>query len=237
MRINLFDSIRGLYHFELDNLSTDVHFHPAIEIIRAKKGDFTIEAAGGIFSNIRFIIINTIVSHRVVQIRGEVEILMLESNPDTFFQILQSFQLQLQNGVYTESVLSDKQQIFDFLFQYYSNNTVKPSLDPRIETCFHYFNEVGANYDDMIGVLKARLFLSESRLSHYFKAKTGLSLKKYLVWSRLKKAFQAVVDQKITLQEAALQSGFYDQAHLCRTFRQMLGVNPSHVYNSRTLQD
>ncbi len=78
--------------------------------------------------------------------------------------------------------------------------------------------------------------LSESRISHVFKNEVGTSLKKYLVWSKLKRTFELVINGKMNMFEASLESGFYDQAHLSKAFKQMFGVKPSKTYNSRTIQ-
>ena len=108
--------------------------------------------------------------------------------------------------------------------------------DERIQICLDYFQEEPGNYQKMIQVLKSKVHLSESRLSHLFKDKVGLSLKKYLVWTRLKKTFHLVLTENCTMSEAALRSGFYDQAHLSKAFKKMLGLPLSAVYNSRTIQ-
>ena len=89
----------------------------------------------------------------------------------------------------------------------------------------------------MMRSLQAETHLSESRLSHLFKEEMGLSLKKYLVWSRLRETIQYVLSEEISLYEAGLRSGFFDQAHLSRAFKQMLGLSPSKVYNSRMIQE
>ena len=89
----------------------------------------------------------------------------------------------------------------------------------------------------MIEVLKSKTNLLESRLSHLFKSEMGISLKKYLVWSRLKKAFELVIAGKMNMYEASIESGFYDQAHLSKAFKQILGIAPSESYNSRMIQD
>ena len=56
------------------------------------------------------------------------------------------------------------------------------------------------------------------------------------MWSKLKKAFESVVREDKNMYEASIANGFYDQAHLSKAFRQMLGISPSDVYNSRMLQ-
>jgi AraC-like DNA-binding protein len=74
--------------------------------------------------------------------------------------------------------------------------------------------------------LAALVHLSESRFTHLFRAQTGLPLSRYLLWSRLLCALEAVAHgANMTL--AAHQAGFADLAHMSRTFRETFGVVPS----------
>ena len=74
--------------------------------------------------------------------------------------------------------------------------------------------------------LAANLFLSESRFTHLFKLQAGMSLSRYVLWCRVQLALQAIaVGANIT--QAAHQAGFADLAHMSRSFRAMIGVNPS----------
>ena len=88
----------------------------------------------------------------------------------------------------------------------------------------------------MLNTLTQVVHLSESRLSHLFKAKVGISLKKYMVWCKLRSTIDQHLDKKEDLFSSLIQSGFYDQPHFSKAFKTMLGVKPSNVYNSRTVQ-
>ena len=80
------------------------------------------------------------------------------------------------------------------------------------------------------------MFLSDSRLSHLFKEHIGISIKKYLIWNKLRKAINLYLSESTNLTDVSIQSGFFDQAHLSNSFKKVLGVSPSKVYNSRILQ-
>jgi AraC family transcriptional regulator len=70
--------------------------------------------------------------------------------------------------------------------------------------------------------------LSTSRFTHLFRQQTGLSLTRYLLWTRLLTAV-AVIAQGANTTAAAHQAGFADLAHMSRTFRQTFGVMPSEL--------
>ena len=70
--------------------------------------------------------------------------------------------------------------------------------------------------------------LSSSRFTHLFRAQTGLSLSRYLLWSRLLNAIEAVA-QGQNMTQAAHSAGFADLAHMSRSFRAIFGITPSEL--------
>ncbi len=88
----------------------------------------------------------------------------------------------------------------------------------REEHCFH-----GLDY------FEKELDLSRSRITHLFKAETGVSFKYYVLW---KKTLFAIDSFRSTesLQEVALDCGFSDLAHFSRTFRKLFGEKPSDIF-------
>ncbi|MEO6917854.1 MAG: AraC family transcriptional regulator [Collimonas sp.] len=76
--------------------------------------------------------------------------------------------------------------------------------------------------------LAASVHLSASRFTHLFRQQTGLSLSRYLLWSRLMAAVDAVA-RGDNMTHAAHGAGFADLAHMSRTFRNTFGVVPSEL--------
>lgn len=70
---------------------------------------------------------------------------------------------------------------------------------------------------------------SPSRLAHRFREATGVPLRRYVLWCRLRTAAEAAM-RGASLTEAAHRAGFADSAHLSRTFRAMFGVTPSLLF-------
>lgn len=70
--------------------------------------------------------------------------------------------------------------------------------------------------------------LSESRLSHVFKEKTGIALKGYLTIAQLKYAYRLVLEGK-SKTYAALEAGFASPAHLAYICKKQMGISISDV--------
>ena len=237
MKVIEFDQKKGIFSFELEELDAQFHAHPAVEILFSKEGNLEIKTQEAVYSKVSFAVIGANVPHQVFAKEGLIKLLMVEGHARFVSEVMQQFEIEMEDGIFVKTNLEDEPAILNFLSQKYAHHHISKSENLRIQQCLDYLNSTTADYNKMIAVLKEELQLSESRLSHIFKAAIGISLKKYLVWSRLKSAFQLVVDKDINLYQAALESGFYDQAHLSKAFKQFLGLNPSEVFNSRTLQD
>jgi len=53
-----------------------------------------------------------------------------------------------------------------------------------------------------------------------------LSVRQYILWSRIQRATQAVVGG-MSLTDAAMEAGFSDSAHFSKSFRATFGLAPS----------
>jgi len=104
----------------------------------------------------------------------------------------------------------------------------RPSdLDPRIARTLRRLRAPDAAPVSG-GDLASAVGLSVGRLSHLFRRQTGVSIRTYRLWWKLRGAILALHDGS-NLTEAALQGGFSDSAHLSRTFRRMFGATPSRA--------
>lgn len=100
-----------------------------------------------------------------------------------------------------------------------------PALDPRVLATQDY---IAARLDTplRLAAIARHVHLSSGRLAHLFRHATGITLRRYILWRRLRTATEAALRQH-TLTEAAHRAGFADAAHLSRTFRAMFGIPPS----------
>lgn len=77
-----------------------------------------------------------------------------------------------------------------------------------------------------LATLAEAVHLSPSRVAHRFREATGVPLRRYVLWCRVRRAAEAAM-RGSSLTEAAHLAGFADSAHLSRTFRATFGVVPS----------
>ncbi|HEX5276457.1 MAG TPA: helix-turn-helix domain-containing protein [Fluviicoccus sp.] len=70
--------------------------------------------------------------------------------------------------------------------------------------------------------------LSEEVLSRWFRQQTGLTLRRYRNWHRLFLSAW-MMQQGISLTDAAQEAGFSDAAHFTHVFREMVGLKPSFI--------
>ncbi len=104
-------------------------------------------------------------------------------------------------------------------------------MDARIaDTLAHLAATPGVNQS--AAVLARRVSLSADRLMHLFAATTGLPLRRYGVWLKLKLALRAAL-AGATLTDAAHAAGFSDSAHLSHSFKAMFGLPPRFLFESR----
>lgn len=77
--------------------------------------------------------------------------------------------------------------------------------------------------------LAQQVGLSESQLQRLFRQVIGLPVRRYRLWHRLFVTAGYMAFGK-SLTDAALAAGFSDSPHFSRTFRSMLGMTPSFVF-------
>jgi len=76
--------------------------------------------------------------------------------------------------------------------------------------------------------LAARAGLSVSRFQHLFKATTGVTVRRFRIWARMRRAIAMAV-AGATITHAALEAGFSSPAHFSAAFREMFGMAPTQL--------
>jgi AraC-like DNA-binding protein len=234
--IEEFNTYKGIYIFEFDNFESEFHSHPAIEIVIAKTGQFTLWTDTEIHTKLTFAIIPANQKHKLSSTNCNHRIIMIEHHDRLVFNNLKLDEICLSKGYFSQSAVDREVSKVEKLIQAINNGQVLPEYDYRISKTIEYLNHNDLEYDSMIKTLRTVTNLSESRLSHLFKSNVGISLKKYLIWTKLKSTIKNHLDSKDDLFSALIKSGFYDQPHFSKSFKNMLGVKPSKAYNSRMLQ-
>jgi AraC-like DNA-binding protein len=96
-------------------------------------------------------------------------------------------------------------------------------LDTRIGAVV---NTLGADPRRPLSQLASDVGLSTSRLTHLFRAETGVRLARFRWWAQLRRAALTLASGR-SLTEAAHEALFADASHFHRTFRRMFGFAPS----------
>ena len=76
--------------------------------------------------------------------------------------------------------------------------------------------------------LAARTDLSVSHFQHLFKATTGVTVRRFRLWARMRRAIAMSV-AGATITHAALEAGFSSPAHFSAAFREMFGMAPTQL--------
>lgn len=98
-------------------------------------------------------------------------------------------------------------------------------FDPRIELLLQLIENCDCNNHAISGFAD-KVSLSPSRLSHLFKAETGMPLKSYIMLHQVERAFIKLLCGK-NITEAALEAGFDSSSHFSATVKRMMGIPAS----------
>ena len=83
--------------------------------------------------------------------------------------------------------------------------------------------------DELAGVAG----LSPSHFNTLFKEATSQTAHQFVVHCRVEYAMSLLANRKLSLAEVASQAGFYDQSHMARCMRRVVGVTPAVVKGQR----
>ena len=106
-----------------------------------------------------------------------------------------------------------------------AHTAAREPSDPRVLAAIAYIRD-RVEQSISLAEVAAAAHLSPSRFRHLFVAETGMPLRTYLLWRRLLRVWELLM-QGETLAGAAHAAGFSDSAHLSRTARTMFGLPPS----------
>ena len=128
-------------------------------------------------------------------------------------------------GAYEHYLCGVIWQIFGLLLQN-SNNNLNTTVDyvkPALTIMELYYSDTKLT----VAEIADRLRISKEHFSRFFKAKTGISPKKYLSDIRMKKAVELLTQSTDTVTQIALKIGFSDVFAFSRAFTNYYGCPPS----------
>jgi AraC-like DNA-binding protein len=218
---------RALYLGDLP--ATDWHRHGAPVLLIGLSGAIDVQVAGGPRERCRSAMVAADVAH-VLDPRGErVAVLYIEPDAPEFRAVRDrclgdaDVAFDLARRPDDRSIVERRLERFDV--EALVGASRGPLIDRRIaRTLPPLRTGAVAGRDGMATVAD----LSASRFNHLFRAETGVSFRRYRLWTRLRGAIRSVASTR-TLTDAALDGGFADAAHFSRVFRDMFGLTPSAV--------
>ncbi|CCN83415.1 putative AraC-type DNA-binding domain-containing protein [Vibrio nigripulchritudo SFn27] len=103
-------------------------------------------------------------------------------------------------------------------------------VDPRL---IQVVREIDNNLEDNqeLDQLAELVHLSPGRLGHIFREHTGMPVRRYRIWRRLRKVIELYVAGK-SMTEAAIEAGFSDSSHFSSSCKKLLGLSPSQLLHS-----
>ncbi len=221
---------------------TEFHQHYAAQICFPFNGPLNIETLDGNQTVRDILVVGSNVSHRLSSSSPTSQLLYLDPN----MMRKSGTRLKLNEMVVLDFSVSQMQNIrtaleidatqMDSDFGKRVANLIWPeevesdafaSIDPRITRALAEI-ESSENLNMTLGQLIENSGLSESRFRHLFSTQVGMSLKSYLLWTKLQRAIQSLATDS-SLTRASHAAGFSDSAHLSRTFRRVFGLAPTDL--------
>lgn len=225
------------------NLSVEIHHHAAYQIVLSDDTPFNSTIGGIHYEQIHGFLIKPHVSHFCVAEKGTLSVLNIEAYSNiglelarrlkegrdyTVFDSLAETNLFFQ----TPKESLDVNKVVDALLATLPNAKYDERVIKIIEYIkVNYFeqNITPQTFSDMV-------FLSPSRLASLFKAQTGSSLSKYLLWTRLREAIYLILSDKArSLTDIAYDTGFYDLPQFNKYMYEMFGMPPKALKHNSDL--
>lgn len=100
-------------------------------------------------------------------------------------------------------------------------------VDQRIVQALDFISQ-SQNKQFKIRDVANHVCLSESRLRHLFKAQVGQPIQNFILWMKVVDSLNMVLQGK-QVSQSAIDAGFWDGAHMTRSYKEVLGITPSKV--------
>ena len=216
------------------NLSVEIHQHSAYQIVLSNDSTFNSTIGVQSYKGISGFIIKPHVIHHCMAENGTLNILNIEPYSTVGLKLSEQFikgdavivfyhPEQVNAFFETDKDTSDIFTLIDTLL------ATAPHLqyDDRVVKIVEYIKDHSFRQDITPQTFSDLVYLSPSRLAALFKAQTGSSLSKYLLWTRLRQAiYQILSDKNRSLTEIAYDTGFYDLPQLNKYMNEMFGMPP-----------
>ncbi|MTI30149.1 AraC family transcriptional regulator [Cytophagales bacterium RKSG123] len=116
-----------------------------------------------------------------------------------------------------------------FLQQFVVGKTTFPNMDENLILESHQY--IASNLDTNITIseLIRKTGLNEHKLQKGFKALFGNTIQKHIKKLRIQKARQLIMQESLSVSEAAYRVGYVNLSHFATAFRREFGVLPHEL--------
>ncbi len=219
--------------------SPERHRHPTAHLVIADEGVLRCTVSSE-YSECEGIMIRSDTVHEI-QADGRM-IVFLFANPSGITEMMdQNYLTSSDYAVLSAGIVSEikkicrrnnddmDRQIMKLLGIYSADKLI---ADERVLTAIAEIESAPSITPDMMKHLCEKTCLSQSRLSHLFKAETGNTLSGFLAFMKLRKAFE-YAENGMNLTDAAMHAGFDSSSHLAATCKRMFGISLSAFLRSQ----
>jgi|APTNR8051073442_1049403.scaffolds.fasta_scaffold00211_19 AraC-like DNA-binding protein len=230
MIVHQFTAESEYTRFSERNLTTVLHAHPALEVVIAHEGRFSLATPNARLNNLYMAVVKPNEPHAFLGSDAYCEFIFIEPGRHVFTRIAQALHKPL-TGI-TALSPADGVPISPESLLAWSKEKPANTCDDRVLYCMHIIRAHSSQSALTLAALASKVYLSPSRLSHLFSREMGVPIQRYILWTKLKQSVDYIVHRQMSLSQAAHAAGFYDMAHFSRCFKEMMGVAPSKVYNN-----
>lgn len=210
----------GYALFVKKSYETRLHQHYGIELVCCKDGTFNLFTEDKSYKGIATAIIPSNFPHRFQCGQTECQLLFLDPLSPLGQYVSERYGLHQRT-----SVLVNQPDVGSILSPETTCLAQGVKLDFRIQNCLREIHNKLNRSELSIKQLSEISYLSESRLSHLFKAQLGTSIRQFVLWSKIKLAV-LTAKKGCSLSTSAHAAGFTDSSHFTRVFANMFGINP-----------
>ncbi|NRA29133.1 MAG: helix-turn-helix transcriptional regulator [Parvularculaceae bacterium] len=212
------------------------HRHGAMALLTALSGTIRVASHAGI-ADCRSVLIDAHVAHSVDC--GDEYVSTLYVEPDSpLCAYLRHQYLQHADIAFdilpTRLITASTRDLFlGADLETLTGRAMKPlasSLDHRVLSCLQIIRETNRKVVDRQSIAQGQN-LSVSRFSRLFREQTAVSFQRYKLWDQIIR-FACAAQRTNNLTAAAHDAGFCDAAHMNRTFRNFVGINPGRVLHN-----
>ncbi len=228
--------VQGSNSLQLDN-----------QVLQVKEGDFILQSdiiqnsscADGQFKMyyLSFLFKNDMLNQQMRRLLSDYQ---LENSPffvPSFDQDLNSF--ITEHRIHQHFLLFAKHLFIHLLIKVHQSLRLLHNRNSKNEQIVQQImKDIQDNYSSKIHLadIAKPYNIHERYLNQIFRKITGTPLNKYITKTRMEHAKRLLLTTEKSITEIALDTGFYDAAHFCKTFKQVVELSPKQ-YKSKFDQE